>query len=520
MTREEDGMIKRGTATAIALGLVVCSLSASAEESAEPAEPPPEVPVGTVDLGERVDLVLITSDDLAEAWQAFSRWKTRTGRPTKVVSLSEIEDQFEGDDIQQKIRACCLKYVDEQGTRFIVLGGDSGQGASGVVPDRDTHHSDFYKYENIPTDLYYISKGDWDANDDGVYGRFRDDMDAVDYGNDGVSIGRIPIRTAKDVEAYTAKVVAYESKYPTGAFATRLVYTCPEPGAYPKLNTSITAVGAAWASGDAQRFFASESPWDADADGEYVLSPAHWVEMLNGERASKLHMHGHGFNNLWVLADRQKITAATVGELTNENAYPVITTVSCWTGEYDSPKDPSITESMLRRAGGGAIAIVAPSREGIPVFHQRSDMRLMMTEGKMDGTTETLTHFWSHALTESATLGEAFQAAKSAMETDARKTAGFHFVQCELNLLGDPSLPPRAVPPTGIAGEVAVTEGRVMVSGVAGCDLCVWDGEDRYRLIRADDDGRVTFQKPSSQGWSVSAFAPNRNTWLHVADGK
>lgn len=504
-------MARLWTTLALVTTLAV-ALPASAEEDA-PVEPTPKVAIDG--LADRADVLLITSDALADAWKPFADWKTRTGRPTRVVTLSTIEAEYEGDDLQQKIRACTRKHIETAHTRWVVLGGDSGKDGTGVVPDRDTHHSDYFKYEDIPTDLYYLSEGDWDANDDGVYGRFTEDMDAVDYGPEGVSIGRIPVRTTEDVAAYVEKVIAYESDYPTDEFAGRMIYTCPERHAYPKLGTSIRAVEAAWEAGDVGYYFAHKTPWDTEAPGDHALSAPNWVSLVNERGASKLHMHGHGFNNLWVLEDKSKITAATVAKLTNENAYPVITTVSCWTGEYDSEKDPSITESMLRQPKGGAIAIIAPSREGIPVFHDRSDMRLMVTEGKLDGTTQTMTHFWTAALTDAKTLGEAFHAAKAKMTADARRTDAYHFVQCELNLLGDPTLPPRATPPRAIPAKLVVTDATLALSGVAGCRVCLWDGADHYEVHDADEAGTLHLALPASKTWTLSAFAPDRNAWVH-----
>lgn len=194
-------------------------------------------------LGQRADVLIVTNAELAPAWNDFADWKTKTGRPAKIVTTETIEKDYSGEDIQQKIRECCLKHINEMNTKWVVLGGDS-QDDAGIVPDRDTDHSECKSlpYDNIPTDLYYISETDWDTNDDGRYGVFADDLDDVSYYNPKATIGRIPVRTTEDVAAYTDKVIAYESQYPVGDFARRMVYTCPEKHAYPKLETSLDEV--------------------------------------------------------------------------------------------------------------------------------------------------------------------------------------------------------------------------------------------------------------------------------------
>jgi hypothetical protein len=130
-----------------------------------------------------------------------------------------------------------------------------------------------------------------------------------------------------------------------------------------------------------------------------------------------------------------------VAKLNNKDAYPVITTVSCFTGHYDAAKDPCISESMLRMPNAGAIAIVAPCREGKPHFlNPRQDFSLMMKEGKMDGTTTTMTFFWELGIKEKLTTGEALMKTKAKLAEKAKKSANFHMCLAELNLLGDPTL--------------------------------------------------------------------------------
>ena len=428
----------------IVLALACLFTSSVWADDAEAEKPAPNTEKLVAEIGqcmvkERADILLITSEELESAWQPFAGWKTKTGRPAKIVTVEDIDESFEGKDLQEKIRTCCLAHIDHQQTRWVVLGGDSRGTNKGHVPDRDTHHVDFYKYKNIPTDIYYLSKGNWDANGDGIYGRFSEDMEEVNYTHEKASIGRIPVRTPEDVAAYTEKVIDYESKYPTDEFAKRMIYTCAVEHANAKLHTSKDVVKEAW-DGQIEQFFVDKTPWDGEEDGDHELSAENWLAMMNNRGAGKLHMHGHGINPMWVLEDDSFVTKETVSELTNKAAYPVMTTVSCFTGQFDSYRDPCITESMLRKEAGGAIAIIAPAREGIPVFHERSDFQLMMTEGKMDGTTQTLALFWKHALKKQMNIGDAFRAARQDMTSDAQKNDGFHFVQCELNLLGDPSL--------------------------------------------------------------------------------
>lgn len=449
-------------------------------------------------------VLLITSSKLADAWKPFAQWKTELGKATKIITVDAIKKNYKGKDVQDKIRACCLAHINKHGTRWVVLGGDSQPNGGGHVPDRDTHHREFYKYQDIPTDIYYLSEKNWDANGDGVYGQWSKDKAAISYINPKASVGRIPVRTVADVKAYTAKVIAYESKYPSKNFAQQMVYTCPMKMACPKLETSKKVLAPLWKTGKLLQFFAHKTPWDKNKPGDHNLTPANWISLINKKQTSKMHVHGHGLWHLWVLEGHQTVTKNHVAKLKNDHAYLAMTTVSCFTGQYDSLNDPSITESMLRAPNGGAVIIIAPSREGIPIFHKRSDMQLMITQGKMDGTTTTMTRFWKHALSKNLTAGEALRAAKQEMVADAKKTKGFHFLQCELNLLGDPTLDLRSKDP--ITPKVTVQKtvaSRKSISPEKGSQLvivktntpnavvCLCKGDEFYLVAKTDANGTV-----------------------------
>ena len=219
-----------------------------------------------------------------------------------------------------------------------------------------------------------------------------------------------------------------------------------------------------------------------------------------------MHIHGHGSQNSWNLEKRQSFKADHIAKLTNKNAYVALTTVSCFTGHYDGSKEPTITESMLRCPDAGAILIVAPSRAGVPIFHSPDDMRLMMTEGKMDATTETMTNFWLFALRDGLTAGQAIQKAKAEMIDDAATSAGHHFIQCELNLLGDPTLDlrpgkvftPKVKAPASIA--MGVTE-ILVETDKSNLTVCLWKEQEVYAVATTDDAGQATLNvQPRTTG--------------------
>ena len=100
------------------------------------------------------------------------------------------------------------------------------------------------------------------------------------------------------------------------------------------------------------------------------------------------------------------------------------------------------------------------------------------------------------------------------MESDARENDGFHMVQCELNLLGDPTLSVRALPPKNFEARVKISGNQLTVRGVPDAKVCVWDSASQYYLLEADKSGKLEFTLPETQGeYRVTATAPGHNIW-------
>ncbi len=189
-----------------------------------------------------------------------------------------------------------------------------------------------------------------------------------------------------------------------------------------------------------------------------------------------------------------------------------MTTVSCFTGQYDDgDRDPSIAEVMLRAPERGAVIIIAPSREGVPIFHNPPrDYRLMVTEGKLDGTTESMTRFWMNGLSPRddgsyLTAGEAFMAMKNDMTEHAERTAGYHWCQCELNFLGDPTLDLRATDPITaefeapdtLNADAPVVQITTNLIDHPGAIACVWKADELYEVIPIEADGTFEIKTQS-----------------------
>ena len=312
-------------------------------------------------------VLLVSPDELSEAWQEFADWKTQQGKSTRILKLSDIEATFEGADLTDKIRHAVHHYVSEEGTRWVILGADSG-GEVGI-PDRNTiHRFNGLSYDDVPTDAYFLSSTNWDANGDGIFGNWADDQSAISWYDVEASLGRIPVRSAKEVAAYTNKVKSYDGAYPEGDFALNYVQTCPVPQAYRKLMVSANQLKSRWPNLRPVPYYAHLSAWDKERRGDFDLTVNGVIGLMNNKGCGKMHIHGHGLLKLWELEGGQLLHVDSLADLENNQAYPVITTVSCHTGRFDDVDDPSVAEAMLRLDQAGAIAIIAQVAKACPSF--------------------------------------------------------------------------------------------------------------------------------------------------------
>ena len=159
-----------------------------------------------VPASERVDYLIITSNSLKTAFQELADYRATGiggGYKTLVVTKEDIESKYSVGDTQAKIRNYIKDYYDNHGTKFVVLGGDDT-----IVPDRDTYAEvDDAVESHMPTDLYYSDlDGTW-TTDGSTYGKTEANVDM----SPEVIVGRIPVRTAAQLNGYIAKVQAFEA---------------------------------------------------------------------------------------------------------------------------------------------------------------------------------------------------------------------------------------------------------------------------------------------------------------------
>lgn len=403
------------------------------------------------------DYLIITSATLSNAFRRLADFRAaQNSLNTRVVTLEYIESNYSGikpsggSDAQTKIRNCISNYVSQFGTTYVVLGGDDT-----IIPDRNTAVScGSYVENSMPTDLYYGGlDGTWDANANGSYG---ETDDSVDMAYD-VIVGRIPVRTVAQADAYINKLKAFETNTLSMSFMQKTLllgdmlwntYTndsrptdeCSDgllqfdehtPVADDEIWTRRLYRDriSLWTNQQMHAFFDTITSWDVSLSGDYLQSAANVRTRFN-EGWNHVFFATHGGSTIWGL-ESGSFGTSDAGAITNLQA--IIYTMACLTGGFDIA-EPCLSEAFIRNGNGGALAYMGCSRYG------------WGSPGSYYGgpSLAYADKFYDQAFTRLRNyVGIAFAEHKLALASGSTYNGANRWVQFGLNLQGDPLVPIR-----------------------------------------------------------------------------
>jgi hypothetical protein len=339
------------------------------------------------------DYLIITSAALSNSFQRLADHRRNlNGLTTKVITVEYIGANYSGirpdggTDLQTQIRNCIASFVSSQGTVYVVLGGDIN-----IIPDRDCYVAcSGYTESAMPTDLYYGGlNGTWDENANGVYGEanYSGSLDEGDLAYD-VIVGRIPVRTTAQADAYINKLIQYETGTMPSGFSRKLLL-----GGYQLWNSYTDSSRPTDSIGDGYSEFQQHTPvsdaeiwcrrcwrdkihafdanaiplwvldtvssWDTTTPGDFTQSSANMVTVLN-RGWNQFSFNTHGNTTIWGL-ESGYFSTTSANLLTNTVTF--VYTMACLSGAFDTA-EPSLSEAFLRNGGGGALVYLGCSRYG------------------------------------------------------------------------------------------------------------------------------------------------------------
>jgi hypothetical protein len=173
-------------------------------------------------------------------------------------------------------------------------------------------------------------------------------------GKDGVpeiAIGRIPVLDAAELEAYLAKIIAYEAEGAAG-WRQRVLMVADDAD-----------VAGDFAVDSDQ--LAGFLPADAAVGRVYLLQPytpdqarARILGAVD-EGVALLNYVGHG--GLDRMAAEGMVVTGDVAAMNNGERLPVVTSFTCYLAMFSYPGYSSLGEELVLRADGGAAAVWGPT---------------------------------------------------------------------------------------------------------------------------------------------------------------
>ncbi len=360
----------------------------------------------------RADYLIIAPPEMQAAAERLADLRRSQGLSAQVMDLQQVYDEFgNGFPGPQAIRSFLTEVRARwrNPPRYVALVGE------GTLDYRNLLG---YGDNVLPPLMVQTPQG-----------LFPSDNRLADSDGDGMpetAIGRIPVLTAAELDAYVDKIEAYEAADPAGwAGNALLLADAPSEG------TDFGADSRALAEQIPSTYTTEQVDLTTTtlADARTLLFDA-----LNSGTALVNYL-GHG--GLDRLSGGGLLTSADVPDLNNADRLPVLTAMTCTVNRFAVPGVPSLGELLVKKPNGGAAAVLGPS--GLSIH---PDSRLLAA-GFYRRTPDLA----------AARLGDLVLAAYR----EVRGLGGDPVLLDIYNLLGDPALriplPPVAPGSGGTSGE-------------------------------------------------------------------
>jgi hypothetical protein len=450
--------------------------------------------------GPVVDMVIVTTDELAPVFQQLADYKTARGLATVVRTLSWIQATYPArEDLPATIRAFLSDAYSLWGADYALLGGDVD-----LLPVRMIFNSFYPSGEGstIPVDLYYGGlDGDWNADGDQVpgepYFNSYDPGDAADLAPE-LHVGRAPVRSAAEAGVFVAKILAHE-RDAVGPHLAQVTFLSEVlfPSAYSP-GTPIEIDGAAYSEAIVNDVLAGKS---VAITRYYEASPL-WpgslpetktgvLAAMNSGQCGYINHIGHGFFFDMSVGDRT-LALTDASALTNGPHAFILNNLNCASAAFDYH---SIMERFMTNSHGGAVLAIGSSRAAFAqtaAYFQKS--------------------FYSAVFdAHQPRAGDAVDASRLVWLAASQQNTVERWTQLAMAVLGDPSLQlwtsapqtlavtaPAALPlgPSSVLVEV-----RRGGAALAGARVCLYKTGDVMAAGLTGADGTVALDVvPNSPG--------------------
>lgn len=310
----------------------------------------------TIPESDIVDYLIIQAAGNNDDVERLRDWKTMRGVKTEIVDIGTVTRFYNGNNIQECTKDCIRHYVQNHGTKWVLLLGD-------VYP-RICQLRNGIDQANVPVDMYFSCFGDfsWDANGNGRYGERSDNVSLIQ----DVCISRLPL-TSEAVEGYVDKLIRYEKGIMMDDWHETMLFSGVNTGMGSE--TPEQTFNSAWTNRIRPHYpdFINKAFVENYNNLGLIGSGAEMDSINLAHVLDSIHPHffsmdAHGSDTSWCWKEDSPIVSNDLFNtdnmylLSNDSLPMIIVTCACNTNKFDSWYDPCLSEAFIRKAGGGALA--------------------------------------------------------------------------------------------------------------------------------------------------------------------
>ncbi len=360
-----------------------------------------------------VDYLIITPSSLsgqAESLAALHRSKQNLN--TKVVSLESIYQEFGGGKQDVTAIRNFIKYVYTNAStpskrlKYVNLFGDASydykdriRNNTNVVPIfhgfypasslTQNNSTNFSLFSSFMSDDFFVmmddNEGDMQTNADGL----------------DIAVGRMLVSSSEQAAEMVNKVYEYYDEKSYGRWRNNLVYYADDPDPFKSgdwflqkdLNVLADQVTLANPFFNTKKIFTDAYTQEVSAGGPRY--PQAKKDFLDAIELGALVLNYYGHGNEESFAIERIFEKADAQSLNNRYKYPLFITITCEFTRFDDPSRPTGGEYMYWNKSGGAISMLATTRQigqstGIQLNEDIYDYLFAMQNGAYISIAEAL----------------------------------------------------------------------------------------------------------------------------------
>ena len=292
------------------------------------------------------DYIIITDTEFMRDVQPLVDFRIQQGMRAKVVDVQNIYDEFNHGISNPYALRDFLKYAYENwqppAPTYVLLVGDTSP--------KD-------KVSFVPTIQVQIP-GYGSSASDHQFVTFRGDDSFPD-----MLIGRVPAANSVDARIFVERTINYENTAEVGPWHKRILMLAGSDKRFHAQTDELIEVRRLPEKYETKLIYAPPTAEDELTLGEGSTPVGRQVIDGFNDGATLVNYIGHGGGGVWS-SSRMMDLEDPEKNLTNISRLPFVISMTCFTGEFDSPSG-CLAEALLRSESGGAIAVIGGTSIGL-----------------------------------------------------------------------------------------------------------------------------------------------------------